>query len=305
MAIQDLVRTVRFGGPQARPAANALLETAQTGQLKPHEVVEVKQLIADPALHDVFKDGLGQSISQALSGGNTPVRDVKALLPNKQALGEGGQLGNRFGADLRLMKEQLVDDRLPKDENAGRLMEFFSSYAEQFVALNHPDATNHALPVAQLRPEEAAKVIKQFEKALNEGGFKQLTDLASGRNGLEIARGMLDSKTVDEVRAKTKELVLEGPARKDPNNPNAALSIAVSAAHTRLLKEKKDEEEERKHRKGRSGKLGSNMLWNALHLFREGAETEDEKKELNRLIFTAGLLLVFFAIILTVLLMTI
>lgn len=302
MSVSDLLRTVRFGGAQGRAAATSLLEAAQTGSLKAHEAAEVKQLIAEPALQDVFKDGLGASLQQALAGGNAPVREVKALLPNPKSLTDPRGLAQRFGADLTLMKQQLVDERLPKDENAERLMEFFAAYAERFVELSGharlPDA-----PVTPLRPEEHAKALKQFEKALTDGGYKALLDRNSGQNGVELGRALLDSKSVDELRQRTKEISLEGPAKKDPANPNAATSIAVSAAHERLLKQKK-EEEELAHRRGRKGKLGGNMLWNALHLLRDGAETPEEKEALNRLVFSAALVLVFFAVVLTVLLMT-
>lgn len=302
MAVTDLLRTVRFGGPQGRAAATSLLEAAQTGTLKPHEAAEVKSLIAEPALQDVFKDGLGASLREALTGGGGPVRDVKALLPNPRSLTDPKTLGQRFAADLTLMKPQLVDERLPKDENAERMMEFFAAYAERFVELSSharlPDA-----PVTPMRPEEHAKALKQFEKALTDGGFKALIDRTSGQHGVELGRSLLDSRSVDELRQRTKEISLEGPAKKDPANPNAATSIAVSAAHDRLLRQKK-EEEEVAHRRGRRGKLGSNMVWNVLHLLRDGAETPDEKEALNRLVFSAALVLVFFAVVLTVLLMT-
>ncbi|MBL8920292.1 MAG: hypothetical protein JNJ54_15605 [Myxococcaceae bacterium] len=298
----DLLRTVRFGGAQGRAAASSLLEAAQTGALKPHEAAEVKSLIAEPALHDVFKDGLGASLRQALTGSGGPVLDVKALLPDPKSLTNPKTLAPRFAADLTLMKPQLADERLPKDENAERLMEFFVAYAERFV-----DLTSHArlpdTPVTPMRPEEHAKALKQFEKALTDGGFKALVDRTSGQNGVELGRSLLDSKSVDELRQRTKEVSLEGPAKKDPANPNAATSIAVSAAHDKLLKQK-NEEEERAHRRGRKGKLGANMVWNVLHLLRDGAETPEEKEALNQLIVSAALVLVFFAVVLTVLLMT-
>ncbi len=304
MAVTDLLRTVRSGGPQARVAATSLLETAQAGSLRPNEVTEVKQLLANPELTDVFKDGLGASLRDALGGGATPVRDVKALLPNPKSLDPNG-LGQRFGSDLLLMKQQLVDERLPKAENAERLMEFFAAYAERFVELAHPDAHVPNTPVTAMRPEDQAKALKQFEKALTDNGFKELVDRTTGQDGLALGRTLLDSKSTDELKAKKKEFVLDGPAVRDPHNPNAATSIAISAAHERLIKEKKEEEEARTRRKGREGKLGSNMLWNVLHLMRDGAETPDEKEALNKLVLTAGLLLVFVAVMLTVFLLTI
>ncbi len=285
-------------------AATSLLETAQAGSLRPNEVTEVKQLLANPELTDVFKEGLGASLRDALGGGATPVRDVKALLPNPKSL-DPRSLGQRFGSDLLLMKQQLVDERLPKAENAERLMEFFAAYAERFVELAHPDAHVPNTPVTAMRPEDQAKALKQFEKALTDNGFKELVDRTTGQDGLALGRTLLDSKSTDELKAKKKEFVLDGPAVRDPHNPNAATSIAVSAAHERLLKEKKEEEEARARRKGREGKLGGNMLWNVLHLMRDGAETPDEKEALNKLVLTAGLLLVFVAVMLTVFLLTI
>ena len=228
---------------------------------------------------------------------------MKALLPNPKSL-DGKGLGQRFGSDLLLMKQQLVDGRLPKAENADRLMEFFAAYAERFVELAHPDARMPNAPVTAMRPEDQAKNLRQFEKALTDGGFKELLDRNTGQDGLALGRTLLDSKSTDELKGKKKDFALDGPTVRDPQNPNAATSIAVSAAHERLIKEKK-EEEAWARRRGREGKLGSNMLWNALHLLRDGAESPEEKEALNKLVLTAGLLLVFVAVMLTVFLLTI
>jgi hypothetical protein len=301
MAVSDLLKTVRYGGPQARAAATSLLDSARAGGLRPSEAAEVKQLLAEPALQDVFRDGLGSSLKDALTGGGAPVRDVKALLPNAKSL-DAKALAQRFSADLTLLKPQLDDPRLGKDENAERLMEFFGAYAEQFVQLAHPPAD---LPVAPMRQEDQARQLKQFEKALTDGGFKELHDRATGRDGVAVGKALLDSKSVDELKEKQRGLALEGAVKKDPNNPNAATAIAVSAAHERLIKHQRDEELEQAHRKGRKGKLGGNMVWNALHLLREGANTEDEKEALKKLVLTAGLLFLFVAVALTVFLLTI
>lgn len=303
MAVTDLLRTVRAGGPQARVAAASLLETAQAGALRPSEAQEVKQLLVTPELTDVFKDGLGAKLSAALSGGGAPVRDVKALLPNPAAL-DPRTLAQRFAADLRLLRPQLEDPRLSPDQNAERLMAFFSAYAEAHVLAAHPEAHQPLAPVVPLRPEEQAKALKQFEKALIDAGFKALVDQPTGRDGVALGRALLDSRSVDELKQRTKELALQGPQVRDPNNPNAATAIAVSAAHQRQLKQQQEEEAARARRRGREGRLGSNMLWNALHLFREGANTEEEKAALNKLVLTAGLLLVFVAVMLTVFLLT-
>ena len=75
----NLVRLVQAGGPQARAAATALLDSARAGTLKPAEVAEVKVLLQRPDLADVFSGGLGKDLQAALLGGRAPVRDVSAL----------------------------------------------------------------------------------------------------------------------------------------------------------------------------------------------------------------------------------
>lgn len=302
MAVSDLLRTIRFGGAQGRAAASSLLDSARAGALRPNEVVEVKQLLATPELKDVFKDGLGQSLQAAIGTSPAPVRDVKALLPRPETLTDPKTLAQRFAADLTLMHGQVLDPRVPPDAHADRLMGFFAAYAERFVEMTRdprPDA-----PITKLPPQEEAKVLRQFEKALADHGFAALKDTATGRDGLVLAKSLLESKSVDELRQRTKELALEAPPRKDPTNPHAATAIAVSAAHQRLLQKRKEEEDAEASRRGRRGRLGSNMLWNVLHLFRDGPSTPEETEAVKRLLVTAGLLLLFAVIVLTVFLMT-
>jgi hypothetical protein len=301
MAVNELLKAVRSGGPQARDAATSLLENAQAGALKPQEIAEAKKLLATPELKDVFKDGLGASLRDALGRGASPVREVKALLPNPFSL-DPRSLAQRFGADLLLMRQQLVDQRLSNAENADRLMEFFAAYAKRFVELSHPRASLPSAPVTPIPPEDQAKLLRQFEKVLTDGGFRELFDHTTGLDGLASARSLLTSKSLDEVTAKMRTFDLDGPGLSDPRNLNAT-AIALSAEHERLAKRKREEAASAK--RTRAGRLGSNMLWNALHLIREGAETPEEKEALNKLIVTAGLLLVFVAVMVTIFLLTI
>ncbi|MDX2012225.1 MAG: hypothetical protein SFW67_18665 [Myxococcaceae bacterium] len=299
----SLVRMVQAGGPQARAAATSLLDAARAGTLKPAEVAEVKVLLQRPDLADVFAGGLGKDLQAALGGGRTPVRDVSQLTGSPAALTDPRALPKEFRKDLLVQQQQLVDPRLPPDENADRLLAFFAPYAERFVELTKgppgPDT-----PVTKLPPEEQAKTLKQFEKALTDSGFGQLVDRQTGRDGVVLGRALLESKTPDEVRTKLAEVTVDAPGWKNPNNPNAATTLAVTPAQERTLRHEPPEEELKKTRSGRRGKLGGNMLWNALHLFREGAETEEEKEAMNKLILSAGLLLVFIAVMATVLLLT-
>jgi hypothetical protein len=300
----NLVRLVQAGGPQGRAAATALLDSARAGTLKPAEVAEVKVLLQRPDLADVFSGGLGKALQAALLGGRAPVRDVSALTGSPAALMDPRALPREFRKDLLVQQQQLVDPRLPPEENADRLLSFLAPYAERFVELTKGPAGPDT-PVTKLPPEEQAKTLKQFEKALTDSGFKEFVDRQTGRDGVALGRALLESKTPDEVRAKLAEVSVDAPGWKNVNNPNAQTTVAVAPAQERTLQHEPAEDEAlRRHRKGRSGQLGSNMLWNALHLFREGAETEEEKEALNKLLVSAGLLLVFVAVMATVLLLT-
>lgn len=298
----NLVRLVQSGGPQARAAATSLLDAARAGTLRPAEVAEVKVLLQRPDLADVFSGGLGKDLQAALGGGRSPVRDVSQLTGSPAALTDPRALPKEFRKDLLIQQQQLVDPRLPPEENADRMLAFLAPYAERFVELTKGPAGPDT-PVTKLPPEEQAKTLKQFEKALTDSGFKELVDRHTGQDGVALGRALLESKTPDEVRAKLKEVSVDAPGWKNPNNPNAVSNLAVAPAQERTLRQPTPEEEQ-KTRRGRSGKLGGNMLWNALHLFREGAETEEEKEAMNKLILSAGLLLVFIAVMATVLLLT-
>jgi hypothetical protein len=299
----SLVRLVQSGGPQARAAATSLLDAAQAGTLKPAEVAEVKVLLQRPDLADVFSGGLGRDLQAALGGGRAPVRDVGQLTGTPGALTDPRALPRAFGKDLLVQQQQLVDPRLPPDENADRLVAFFAPYAERFVELTKGAGLEP--PVSRLSPEDQAKALKQFEKVLTEGGFGQLVDRGTGRDGVALGRALLESKTPDEVRAKLAELTVDAPGWRNPNNPNAAMTAAVAPARERTLQHEPPDEALARGRMGRRGRLGSNMLWNALHLLREGAETDEEKEALNKLLLAAGLLLVFIAVMAAVLLLTV
>jgi hypothetical protein len=296
----DLLRTIRGGGPQARAAATSLLDAAERGSLKPNEAAEAKRLLARPELSDVFSGGLGNKLDAALTGNATPPRDVKALSPNLQGHLNPEALPLRFASDVLLMKNQLVDPRLSASDNAERLMDFFAGYAEHFINLAErlvPDA-----PVQPMTPDAKAKALHQFERALSDTGFREIRDRASGLDGLTIAKHLLDSKTGDEVKSKARELSLDAPGWEQKHNPNAASSVAVSPLvepQTRNLV--RDDEEAKRPRRG---KLGPNLLWNVLHLFRDGEDVDASEEGMKRLVVAAALLLVFIAVVATVFLLT-
>ncbi|MCA3012153.1 MAG: hypothetical protein INH41_07105 [Myxococcaceae bacterium] len=299
----SLVRLVQSGGPQARAAATSLLDSARAGTLKPAEVAEVKVLLQRPELADVFSGGLGRDLQAALGGGRAPVRDVGQLTGSPGAVTDPRALPKAFGKDLLVQRQQLVDPRLPPDENAERLLAFFSPYAERFVELTR-GPEHLETPVARLPPEDQAKALKQFEKALTDGGFGQLVERQTGRDGVALGRALLESKTPDEVRARLAELNVDAPGWRHPNNPHAAMTVAVAPAQERTLRHEPPDEALAQERRGRRGTLGRNLLWNALHLLREGAETDEEKAAMNELLVAAGLLLGFVAVMAAVLLLT-
>jgi len=272
-----LLNVVRSGGSGAIAAARELQNLSQAGQLTGAQAQQLDAAAASPELRDVFAAAQNYD---ALTGQTGRPVEVAQLASGAVNVGDTSELASRFFTDANIFRAELNGKTVPgSSEQAQRLLQFFEPYAERFV-----DA-RPSLPEAQ-----AAKLETQFTRALTQLGFSELRT-SDGRTGLDAAKDMLRAADGAGVRAAKPELVA----------PQIALP------QTRVTQARIDETPDSKpgdhKKKQRDGVLGSNMLWNVMHLMR-GDELDDvaKKDAMNQLMVSAFLLLVFGGIVALVLL---
>lgn len=304
----DLIRSMRGGGAGGVAAAREFFKLAESGQVPPGEVREAQKLVATlPELRDAFTSGeLG---ANSAPGGESVFRDVSALTPDTERLTDGRSMGERFLSDLKLVEHPLLNHPgLTRAQKAERLFEFFEKYAERFQELaqgttqaQQPATSGSAQPTLAppLTEPEFHKALAQFDKALDRAGFGQLMT-GDGRTGTAAAKQMLEARTAEDL-AKARPETVDAPGWKD--NPPAVAPRPHDAAHVPVLAQarttsaKTDDEpqkDEQQRRRDRSTNkvLGSNMLWNAMHLFRGDDLSEVEKRDaMNAVVVVAGLVL--------------
>jgi hypothetical protein len=126
-------------------------------------------------------------------------RPLEELVPEfPEPIGEEA-LAHHFAEELRYLGPELRPARMPPSTRAERLWAFFKAYAE----------ANAKDPAGQ-----SAEGRELFRKALNGHGYAALRDANSGRNGVQTALAMLDSKSLEELHAKLADVHIEpGPSR--------------------------------------------------------------------------------------------
>ncbi|MBX7113220.1 MAG: hypothetical protein K1X64_02715 [Myxococcaceae bacterium] len=259
----------------------------------------------------------GEAQAQTPEAGQTltgpPPKPVSKLVPDLKKMTQAEEVPNRFLKDVVAARSPLLEGNLPKEQRASRLFGFFSHYAERFVALakgvpeaqNWGPATEQRAQVAQpptgpqLPKAQKDTAVEQFLSNLKEVGFTQLKDRATGNTGLQTAKQMLEAETPRDVQRQARETALvvvggstasqlgDSPLGKPQFNPDGTL---INGRQVNVPNDW-DEEMQRRRRQREHKVLGSNMLWNILHLDRRPDETMT-KDELNRLAFGAILVLV-------------
>lgn len=249
-----------------------------------------------------------------------PPKPVSKLVPDLKKLTQAEEVPNRFLKDLVAARSPLLEGGLPKEQRASRLFGFFSHYAERFVTLakGFPDTpqtwgpqTKNEVPVPTAPALPQAKkdtAVEQFLGNLKEVGFSQLRDRNTGNTGLQTAKQMLEAESPRDVQRQARDTALVVVGREAASSSSARGNDGLAPPFNpdggilngnRRLDSPQDWVEERRRR--RSYKvLGSNMLWNILHLERSPNETMT-KDELNRLAF--GAILVLFGVTLMVVLL--
>lgn len=277
------------------------------------------------------KDGYQQRGDQQAQAGRLkdgaqrPPRAMALLMPETSHFRgqDMKQLAQRFGADLGLLRPDLMPSTLSGKEQANRLWQFFSAYGQAAAGQGSEDG------------------LEVFREALERAGFLRFKDQGTGRNALDRALWSLRAQTPEAARARMASVDLvpmqeEAPlpegsfrlhhdapteqqqATRQPQQgqqpaghearPGAEamlvpvpgqeaqrvnlLAAQAAAAHSLVEEREERLEQDRGRHRGRSGVLGGNMLFNTLHQLRgEGEDSVEAKDRFNRLAFAAVLLL--------------
>jgi hypothetical protein len=244
-------------------------------------------------------------------------RPLSKLLPDLKKLTVPEEVPNRFLKDVVAARNPLLEGGMPKEQRASRLFGFFAHYAERFVTLAKglPDSGQSWGPAPttaegnlagqptapQMLKAQKESAVEQFLSNLKEVGFSQLKDKVSGNTGLQTAKQMLEAESPRDVQRQAREtalVVVGGSASSAPSKhgesaqgqPQFNPEGSVINGRQNVPNDWEEEQLRRRH-KSKRRVLGSNMLWNILHLERRANETMT-KDELNRLAFGAILVLV-------------
>jgi hypothetical protein len=298
MLPSDLIRAARTGNVAA---SRQLVTLANTGAISTRELAEVKKLASSRELADNFR-GLDSAPSPSMGESSAnPVFDVAALAPDLSAFTNAAELPSRFQKDLALVRELLLNaPGLSREQKAERLMAFFENYATRFFELSGKAASAQTIQTgsAESAAGEAPSTVSRFRDVLTATGFAEIQ--FDGRNGVELAAALLQNEiNFDALRQR-----LDAPNWND--NPSAPLNrpqekasreaagvslrgvkatgealvniVPVMSGRNNVPVAKKTQEPARR---AQNKKLGRNMLWNFLHLYRadDGPMSESAKRE--------------------------
>lgn len=141
---------------------------------------------------------------------------------------------------------------------------------------------------APLSASQKAAVVKEFEQVLTKAGFGEMRDAGTGRSGLDVAKDLLSLATARAVRDAALRAQIDVHVRMQPHatstikvDPGLAmeamradgtLGTGKAGALPGLKVEAEDpgRDTRGRDRRGSDGRiLGSNMLWNVLHRYRD------------------------------------
>jgi hypothetical protein len=157
-------------------------------------------------------------------------------------------------------------------------------------------------PAVTLTAAQKVGVVKEFEQVLNKAGFGEMRDASTGRSGLDVAKELLSLSTARAVRDAAMRANIDVHVRMQAHptstiklDPSLAMEAmrndgtigAAQAGRLPTLKlegEDKGRDDRGKDRRGSSGKiLGSDMLWNVLHRYRDVPDDPELAAQQDRL----------------------
>jgi hypothetical protein len=289
------------------------MNKAMDGTLTPAEASQLKAFLDSPAAKDAFSPQQRSDLQKFVEGSGAPAREARELTSDLKLLKSAKEIAGRFAADLVLANQALFGPPgLLRADKATRMFEFSVPYAQALLQLAQ----------SQGDLKGAAKgLLAEAKKA----GFGDLEQTPSGKNGLESLAALLKAGSPEEAARLANGLKFDAPIwPKDPvrqadkHAPADGQLQAVNQAKGDPLRvlppvmqppvpiqRKVDEAERSRRDEGTHKRLGPMMLWNALHLLRddgeEGRDSAAQREAMTQLAVAAGLILVFMAIVVGVL----
>ena len=237
----------------------------------------------------------------------TPINPLASSLPSNLEAVEAAQLPEVLQYDLAVQLPALMGSAvLGRDVKAARLMEFMVPYAERLATLGKS---------TPLEADQRKALAEQMLKPMMTAGLKHVTELTTGKSGLDLARTMLAAEQPEDVHGSIDGLRFDStdpsslvgtagaaPAAKaEPPPPPLSQQPVIAGATTQrssdeAAEDEQDEEESRKRSKGSGG-----PLWGLLHKARSNlGRIDDDEKWVpdEKGLYAAGLvaLIVSFAI---------
>jgi hypothetical protein len=336
---RELIHTLRQGGPAALTAARKLVEAGPT-RLSAAEAREVKQLL--PTLKDLYGAKVAEGLSALLSGHEATLPPaLETLLPRLENV-PLTQLPQRFATDLQLVRPQLTNHpALAREEKAERLFAFAVPFAEKLS-----QASTEAKPaLAAKLVENAANAgfAQLVDQPTQRDGTQVLAELVQAQTPEQVQQQVktlqLDAPTwpqtsaseepprpaaqedkapspIDVPRREPGATAAQAEREAKPTAPPSTAAGAPSPSADKLLLQQQNAQrrddpgperapdDERRTNK----RLGPQMLWNVLHLFRddglEGRDSAKQRDELNRLAIGIAFAIGMLALIAVVLVMS-
>lgn len=149
-------------------------------------------------------------------------------------------------------------------------------------------------PQVALTAAQKASVLKEFEQVLSKAGFAEMRDASTGRSGLDVARELLTMSTAKAVRDAALRANIDVHVRMQAH-PTSSIKVDPSLAAEAMRADgtlgagraknlpalnidaqDKGRDGRGRDRRGSDGRiLGSHMLWNVLHRYRDAPDDPD------------------------------
>jgi hypothetical protein len=260
---------------------------------------------ADPKGWKAQKQQQANPHAQSAPSSSDGLRHPKELTSNLGTLHEAAEIPGRFATDLEAARPELVNyPGLLRTDKAQRLFEFAVPYAQAVVTKSET-------------PVEKKEVSAEMLISAEQHGYGLLQPLdpqdPSAKNGLAALRELLEKQTPEELAQKATTYSFDIPSW--PSDAQMLAEARAAAAEQQLNVQPglqpvanaaapfaNAEDDERAQRDGTTNKrLGSNTLWNVLHLFRDDGkddrESAKQREEKSQAFWIAALVFVLLAVI--------